>query len=210
MEKSLNARNDELFRRMKQCKKDSPEYLVLRDKIFSINQRMITIATRSYNKGNYYDMDDYRSEAARGLLKAIETFDPDNGNTFYTYSLVCMKSFINMYIRRYKRYNDTTLSIETVISHSSDRDLTLDDILGSIEPEEDIMKTMTLKEIKAYLPYLPERQRKVIELRYFDTRCLTQLEVADELKISRSYISRIEAQAIEKLKELMKLTETEG
>ncbi len=209
MKKSLNDINYELFRKMLACKKDSTQYMEIRDELFALNQRMLTIATRSYNNGNYYDMDDYRSEAAKGLLKAIETFNPDNGNSFYTYSLVCMKSFINMYIRKYKRYNDTTISVETVISSSPDNDLKLEDILGTVESEEEMINEIMIKEIKVFLPLLPEKLRKVLELRYFDERCMTQLEIAKEIGVSRSYVSRLESQAIDSLKEFMNMSQTE-
>jgi len=209
MKKSLNEINNELFRKMRDCKKDSPQYLEIRDELFALNQRLLTIATRSYNNGNSYDFEDYRAEAAKGLLKAIETFNPDKGNTFYTYAIVCMKSFVNMYIRKYKRYNDMTISVETVISFSSDNDLTLEDILGTVEPEEEMINEIMIKEIKVFLPLLSEKLRKVLELRYFDERCMTQLEIAKEIGVSRSYVSRLESQAIDSLKELMNMSQTE-
>ncbi len=206
----LNEINNQLFRRLEKCKKDSPEYLAIRDEIFQKNQRMLTIATRSYNNGNYFDFQDFRAEAAIGLLRAIETFKVDKGNSFYTYSLVCMKSYINMYLRKHKRHSEKNVSMETVIASCGGDDLVLEEVLGTTEVEEDCIKNVSIDEIKKLLPKLSQKEREVITLRYLDENDMTQTQITKQVGISRSYVSRLEGQAIKQLQKMLTGDEEEG
>ena len=171
------------------------------------NLRLVAhIAKKYYNSG--CDNDDIISIGTIGLIKAIDSFNPQNGARFATYAGKCLQNEILMYFRSQKK-----LSLETSLSDAVEIDkdgnpLTYMDIISCEDTiAEDIdFKIKSKKMLSAIKNKLDEREREIITLRYgLCDGCapLTQREVAQKLGISRSYVSRIEKSTLQKLKEML-------
>ena len=151
-------------------------------------------------------MDDLFQVGCIGLIKAIDSFNPQNGTRFATYAGKCLQNEILMYFRSLKK-----LSVETSLSDAVETDkdgnpLTYMDIVSI---DDDIAEKIELKINTEKLLFgidtkLDKREKQIIILRYGlgFSKPKTQREVAQKLGISRSYVSRIEKSAIEKLRTL--------
>ena len=151
------------------------------------------------------DTDDLISIGTIGLIKAITTFDPDKGTKLATYAGRCIENEIRMHLRSGKKTRSEMLLQDPIGKDKDGNEITLIDKLSN--DEENIFDEVNLKmQIKSLYrcmkEILPEREQKVIELRYgLANGCeLTQNQIAKMLGISRSYVSRIEKKAIKKLK----------
>ena len=150
------------------------------------------------------DQEDLISIGTIGLIKGISTFDASKGARLATYAARCVENEILMYFRgEKKRSNDVSLSdyIETGADGAA---LSLMDVVAE---EEDLLETISNREAQRVLrgavqTHLTDQERQVINLRYGleGGVPLRQREVADKTGISRSYVSRIEKRALEKLK----------
>lgn len=173
------------------------------------NLRLVAyIVNKNYPDAN--DQDDLISIGTIGLIRAAETFDYSKGNHFSTYASKCIDNQIKMHFRKIK-HQLTEISIsEPIDSDSEGNALTLADICSSdINVEDDVLLKINSEKLYRFIEEeLDEREREIIAKRYGipdkDGRVckpLTQREIAKELRISRSYISRIEKRALEKLRE---------
>ncbi len=194
-----------LFNKLKQYNKNSTEYFAIRDELFENNQNLIYVAIRSFNRGNYFDNEDYYSEAAKGLLKAIDSYNLDSGNAFSNYAMACMRNSINSYLRKQNKLK--TVSVDYLVES---REIDINKLLGSVNIEDSCQLKVMINEIKEYLNCLSEREREVIRLRYLDENNLTQLQISKVLGLKRASIGRIEVRAIGKLKKYLKYDESEG
>ena len=172
------------------------------------NLRLVAyIVNKNYPDAN--DQDDLISIGTIGLIRAAETFDYSKGNHFSTYASKCIDNQIKMHFRKIK-HQLTEISIsEPIDSDSEGNALTLADICSAdINVEDDVLLKINSEKLYRFIEEeLDEREREIIAKRYGipdkDGRVckpLTQREIAKELRISRSYISRIEKRALEKLK----------
>ena len=188
----------ELFRRMNLG--DS----CARDMIIEHNLRLVSHIIKKYYS-SYENPDEILSIGSLGLIKAVDTFKSDFGTRFATYGAKCVQNEILMFFRSKKKaYNEVSIN-DTIDVDKDGNPLTYLDIISveeSIEGELDLkIYVEKLQELveSALLP----REKEIIILRYglrgFQPR--TQREVAKHLKISRSYVSRIEKRALEKLRE---------
>ncbi|MCD8312400.1 MAG: RNA polymerase sporulation sigma factor SigK [Firmicutes bacterium] len=168
------------------------------------NLRLVSHIVRKYYSGNK-NQDDLISIGSIGLIKAVDTFDPQNGARLATYASRCIQNEILMYFRSQKKLS-AEISINDAID--TDRDgnpLTYADV---ISVEDNIAETIDrkIKSEKA-LEYikkrLGERERKIMISRYGldGGRAMTQREVAESLGISRSYVSRIEKSTLHEIYE---------
>ena len=171
------------------------------------NLRLVAHIVKKYYV-NSPDRDDLISIGTIGLIKAIDTFEPASGTRFATYAGKCMQNEILMYFRRKRRICCET-SIEDAVDVDKDGNpLTYLDILstdGDIADEIDA-KLKSQQTARAINSVLLERERQIIILRYGLTetgRIHTQREVAQLLGISRSYVSRIEKSALQKLRKAL-------
>ena len=146
------------------------------------------------------------SIGAIGLIKGINTFDPDKNIKLATYASRCIENEILMYLRR---NNKTKLEVsfdEPLNMDWDGNELLLSDIMGTDEDViyKDIETEVEVELLRLAMEKLDVRERKLIELRYGINRKsdkeLTQKEVADLLGISQSYISRLEKKIMNKLK----------
>jgi len=174
-----------------------------REKLIEHNLRLVVHIVKKYYS-NSKEQEDLISIGTIGLIKAVDSYDISNGTRFATYAGKCLQNEILMYFRSQKK-----LAFETSLNDSVDVDkdgnaLTYLDI---IYVEDDIadkidakMKTDLIS--KAISEVLSEREKQIIVLRFGLTRSgkiYTQREVALKLGISRSYVSRIEKSAINKI-----------
>lgn len=171
------------------------------------NLRLVVyIAKRFENTGT--GIEDLVSIGTIGLIKAINTFNPDKNIKLATYASRCIENEILMYIRKFSGTR-AEISIDEPLNTDWDgNELLLSDILGSEEDSVvDEIEAMEERErIRRAVADLDPREREIIELRYgmSGQKELTQKEVADRLGISQSYISRLEKKIISRLREEIK------
>ena len=141
-----------------------------------------------------------------GLIKAIITFNPERNNKLGTYAARCIENEILMLLRTKKKYSKEVSLYEPIGTDRDGNEIQLFDIIEA--DEADAQTKITLKDDIRLLyekleSELSPRERLVIKMRYglYNQEEYTQREIADQLGISRSYVSRIEKSAIEKLRD---------
>lgn len=176
-----------------------------RDKLISHNLRLVAHIVKKYNPAGGAETDDLISIGTIGLIKAVETFDHKKGCRFATYGARCVSNEILMHFRSTKKRSVEVRIDEPVDVDKNGNCLTLIDIIADDEMPID-EKCGLDNSIRIMLEKLDtaldEREREIIQLRYgLDGKPpLPQREVAKALNISRSYVSRIEKRALEKLR----------
>lgn len=169
------------------------------------NLRLVAHIVKKYS--NAGEADDLISVGTIGLIKGIETFSPDKGCQLTTYAAKCIENEILMYIRANKKHRQAVSLYEPVGSDKDGNDIALMDVIPQTEDGfEAIENGIVLEKVKSLVKeVLDETEKDVIELRYglIDGNSMTQAQVAKHLKISRSYVSRIEKRAIEKVSEAL-------
>ena len=140
-----------------------------------------------------------------GLIKGVQTFNPDKNIKLATYASRCIENEILMYLRKNQRVKQE-YSLDEVLSVDSEgNEMILSDVLWSDEPES--LDKLTAEEDKENLyraiNKLNKREKEIIIMRFglFGTTAMTQKEVADALGISQSYISRLEKRIFEKMRQ---------
>lgn len=175
-----------------------------RNQLVEHNLRLVAHIVKKYFAAGA-DPDDLVSIGTIGLIKAVNTFNTDKSIRLSSYASRCIENEILMYFRS-TRKNALDISMNEEIDSDSDGNaLTLMDVLAV---DDTIVEDLDLKIKKEKLSRfiaesLSPREALIIRLRYGldQHRALTQREVASMLKISRSYISRIEKKALQKLRE---------
>ena len=188
----------ELLKRTKQGDKAA------RDELICGNLRLVLSIISRFNPKNESPNDLFQVGCI-GLIKAIDTFSCEKGSRLATYTARCIENEILMLIRTNKKYkNDVSLS-DPVGCDKDGNELTFMDLL--YEKEDAVFSAVDKSiEREKFIEFvknnLTEREFTVLSLRYGlkNGKSYAQREVASFLKISRSYISRIEKKAIEKLK----------
>lgn len=178
--------------------------LKAKETLISHNLRLVAHIAKKYHGAE--DMDDLISVGTVGLVKAISTFDQSKGTRLATYTARCIENEILMLLRANKK-RQADVSISEVVGTDKDgNELTLMDLLSDGEESiiDKVEKTATNRALVEYLKNnLTDREFKIIVLRYGlkNGVPLPQREVANLLKISRSYVSRIEKKVILKLRQ---------
>ena len=177
--------------------------LVARSKLIEHNLRLVVFLAKKYENTGV-DLEDLVSIGAIGLIKGVNTYKLDKNIKLATYASRCIDNEILMFLRKNKRRKGE-VSFEDSLSYDAEgNELHLEDILGTDEDivtrglEEELEKRLLYNEIKN----LKERDKKIMIMRYglYGTKEYTQKEVASTMKISQSYISRIEKKIIARLK----------
>ena len=174
-----------------------------RSKLIEHNLRLVAHIIKKYY-GAQGEQDDLVSIGTIGLIKAVNTFDPDKNIRLSSYASRCIENEILMHFRSAKkRAGDISLD-ETLDTDKDGNPLTLMDIMAV---EDTILDELDFKlnsrKLRQYIEEeLTDREKKIILLRYgLDGRePMTQKNVAKLMDISRSYVSRIETKALKKLK----------
>lgn len=168
------------------------------------NLRLVAHISRKYQNGEE-DMEDLISIGTIGLIKAIATFNYERGNRLATYAARCIDNELLMYFRGKKKTSREVSLYEPIGTDKEGNQINLMDVVESTDRDifEVIeLKGNTRKVYEAIPKVLNSREREIIEWRYglYNRKPVTQREIADKLGISRSYVSRIEKRALEKLK----------
>ncbi len=175
---------------------------VAREKLISHNLRLVAHVVKKYQGS--YENDDLISVGTIGLIKAIDTFNEDKGSQLATYTARCIENEILMLLRSSKKYRNTVSLSDVVGADKDGNELTLIDLLADDENVlQKVEKTIQSGKFMRFLrDNLSEREYRVLVLRYGlnGGAPLAQREVASLMKISRSYISRIEKKSIDKLR----------
>lgn len=174
-----------------------------RNKLIEHNLRLVVFLAKRY-ENTKVDLEDLVSIGSIGLIKGINTFSKDKNIRLATYCSRCIDNEILMFLRKTKK-SKTDISFEESLSFDADgNELHLEDILGTDKDivtkplDEELDKQLLRKELEK----LDSRDKEIMCLRYglYGHSEMTQKDVADKLKISQSYISRIEKKVINKLK----------
>lgn len=175
-----------------------------RQALISHNLRLVSHIVRKYYSASK-NQEDLVSVGVIGLVKAVDSFKLSAGAKFATYAAKCIQNEILMYFRAQKRLSSEVSLCDTIDVDRDGNPLTYIDVISSEESlSEDIERKIdTQRAIKYVSTVLDSRERNIINLRYGlgGKDPLTQREVASLLGISRSYVSRIEKTALEKLQE---------
>ena len=180
---------------------------VAREKLIKHNLRLVAHVVKKYTGSA--ETDDLISVGSIGLIKAINTYNPDKGTGLATYTARCIENEILMLLRANKKHKNVVSLSDSVGLDKDGNELTLMDLLYEKDDEVFFKVDKSIEQekfLKFIRQVLTKREYTVICLRY-GLKCdrnYAQREVANFLKISRSYISRIENKAIEKLKSAVK------
>lgn len=166
------------------------------------NLRLVAHIVKKYDT-NKEDIDDLISIGTIGLIKGIDSYKTNKGIKLTTYVARCIENEILMFYRGDKK-NSKNISINESIGFDKEgNEISLLDILKTPKPDYalDIHKKDNIKLMKTYFKYLTKREKEILIKRYGldDKDEQTQKEIAKELGISRSYVSRIEKRAITKI-----------
>lgn len=178
-----------------------------REKLINHNMRLVAHIVKKYTGSA--ETDDLISVGSIGLIKAVNTFDASKGSGLATYTARCIENEILMLLRSNKKFKKDVSLSDTVGSDKDGNELTLIDLLSTKDDEVfyKVDKSIESEKFLAFIKkVLTDREYTVLCLRYGlkGSRNYAQREVAKFLKISRSYISRIENKGIEKLKKAVK------
>lgn len=195
----LTAREEREY--LERCKEGDQE---AREILIHHNMRLVAHVIKKY-QGTDYDMEDLLSVGTIGLIKAVNTFDLSKGSRLATYAAKCVENEILMLFRAGKKFSREVSIYEPIGTDKDGESVSLLDVLetdGREAIEQVILKQDVKQLYKAYEENLNEIEKTVIRMRYglFGSNEYTQREIAGLLKISRSYVSRIEKKAIEKMK----------
>ncbi len=178
-----------------------------REKLINHNMRLVAHIVKKYCtlSKNY---DDLISIGTIGLIKAIDSFKPENGTRFATYAGKCLQNEILMHFRSHKKLRNEISINEVLDTDKEGNPLTYSDIISIPDTiAEDLDRKIQLQSVLTILnSALDKREKEIIILRYGLAGKVpkTQREVAEMLGISRSYVSRIEKASLAKIKKRMK------
>ena len=198
--KPLTAREErEYLERYKEGDEEARSILIER------NMRLVAHVIKKYQNTDY-DTEDLLSVGTIGLIKAVNTFNQDRGPRLATYAARCVENEILMLFRANKNYSREVSLYEPIGVDKDGESVTLVDVVEMDNREilDTIILSQDVKELyDAYDKCLKDNEKMVIRLRYglFGLQEKTQREIAQMLGISRSYVSRIEKKAIEKLRQ---------
>ena len=173
-----------------------------RNKLIEHNLRLVAHIVKKFDQGSF-DQDDLISIGTIGLIKGVDSYNKDKNIKLTTYVAKCIENEILMFYRSSKKYQNT-VSLNDSIGYDKDGNkITLIDVLKddrkSLDDEVYLRENIAL--VSRYLAKLNKREKEIIVKRYGlnNRKEMTQKDIAKELKISRSYVSRIEKRAISKI-----------
>ena len=191
-------------------KEDEEKYINLllqgnkeaRDILIEHNLRLVAHICKKYETTKI-DNDDLISIGTIGLIKGIDSYSKEKGTKITTYCAKCIENEILMFFRSNKR-NNNNISLDEPIGYDKEgNDITILDVLKTPKPDyiEEMYTKNNIKLLKKYLKNLTNREQEIIIKRYGlnNENEKTQKEIAKDLNISRSYVSRIEKRAITKI-----------
>ncbi len=174
-----------------------------RDRLIEANLRLVAYVSKKYTKEKK-EIEDLISIGTIGLIKAVNSFNPDKKIRLATYAVRCIENEILMVLRAEKKLVNEVSLEEPIGKDSEGNEISLMDVLandGESVFQEALSEIRQKKLYRAIKNCLDEREREIIILRYglLDGNAISQREIAKKFGISRSYVSRIEKRALEKL-----------
>lgn len=178
-----------------------------RNLLIEHNLRLVAHLAKKYETSGE-DLEDLISIGTIGLIKGVESYKQGKGTKLATYAARCIDNEILMYLRSTKRHRRDAFLSDPIGTDKDGNEMTLADLLGT-DPDGVVdFVDYTWEKQKMYesLPFLPAREREVLCKRFGlpSGEERTQREIASELGISRSYVSRIEHRALDKLYQNMR------
>ena len=175
-----------------------------RAELIEHNLRLVAHVVKKYASASSREQEDLLSIGTIGLIKAINTYNPDRGTRLATYTARCIENEILMYFRSARRSAGEISLSEPIETESDGGSLALMDVIST---QDDLAEDMDAQDEKLRLyraidSYLDARERYIIAMRYGIlgvNRPMTQRQIAERCGISRSYVSRIEKMALGKL-----------
>lgn len=198
-DKPLTANEEqEYLKRYRDGDEEAGDILILR------NMRLVAHMVKHYNFEEK-DVEEYISIGTIGLIKAVKTFNPGKGNRLATYAAKCIDNELLMALRGEKKKNKDISLQETIGTDKEGNEINIIDVIDT--GEKDFLESFILKQdvdklYRGIMNVLNSREQDIIINRYglMGRDEITQRELAAEMGISRSYVSRIEKKALEKLK----------
>lgn len=188
----------ECLQKIKDGSQEAKQELILR------NMRLVAHVAKKYQNSDE-DMEDLISIGTIGLMKAVATYKENYGSRLATYAARCIDNELLMHFRARKKVSREVSLYEPIGTDKEGNQIHLLDIVESDEP--DVVEQMELaRQTKQMLKMIPvvlsEREQMIVTRRYglYRQKPMTQREIAASLGISRSYVSRIEKRALEKLR----------
>ena len=202
---SQEEENERISQLATDMEKDAKQVLI------EHNLRLVVYIAKKFDNTGI-GVEDLISIGTIGLIKAINTYNPEKNIKLATYASRCIENEILMYLRRNNKVR-MEVSIDEPLNVDWDgNELLLSDILGTDEDiiYKDMENEAEQKMLKKALSKLSDREKLIISLRFGlnnrEEEAMTQKEVADQLGISQSYISRLEKRIINRLKrEILKM-----
>ena len=198
--KPLSAQEEREY--LRRCKEGDLE---AREVLISRNLRLVAHVVKKYQQSGY-ETDDLLSVGTIGLIKAVNTFNAEKGSRLATYAVKCVENEILMMFRSGKNFSREVAIYDPIGADKDGETVSLFDVLESGDRE--VLETVIIgQDVKilyeAYRDRLTETEKKVIRMRYglFGEDEHTQREIAGQLGISRSYVSRIEKKAVARMRE---------
>ncbi|HHT54793.1 MAG TPA: RNA polymerase sporulation sigma factor SigK [Clostridiales bacterium] len=186
----------EYFSRMKNGDEEARQRLILH------NLRLVAHIIRKYYSGSKCQ-DDLISVGSIGLVKAVDSYNQNKTTKFATYAAKCIQNEVLMFFRSQKKLANEVSINETIDIDRDGNPLTYIDVISCDDTvAEDVDRKMQTDRMYYFINnVLSEREKQIIIMRYglYGSRQFTQREVALAMGISRSYVSRIEKSALDKL-----------
>lgn len=174
-----------------------------RDILIERNLRLVAHVIKKYYTAPQ-EQEDLIAIGSIGLIKAVNTYKPNKGTRLATYAARCIENEILMYFRAAKKSAAEVSLSDSLDTDSDGNSLALLDVISVEDIRLDRVENMDAEETLYKLIHncLDRREREIIIMRYglYDTLPKTQHEIAKNCKISRSYVSRLEKRALQKLK----------
>lgn len=171
------------------------------------NMRLVAHMSKKYASSER-DIDDLISVGTIGLIKALNSFDADKGIKFATYAARCIDNELLMMLRSEKKRAKDVSLFETIGSDKEGNEIGIIEIIGQNE-EDVVARCIYDQQIECiannFKKLLSEREQEILIARYglFGHYERTQHELAEKMGISRSYVSRLEKKALDKLRKLL-------
>lgn len=196
---------------LKRCNEGDQE---ARNVLIERNMRLVAHVAKKFQNTDY-DMEDLLSVGTIGLIKAVNTFHVDRGSRLATYAAKCIENEILMLLRASKKYNREISLYEPIGLDKDGEAVSLVDVIEMENKEvlEDLILSQDIQELYGvYEACLKDQEKTVVGMRYglFGQKARTQREIAGILGISRSYVSRIEKRALEKMKGQLQVLAEKG
>lgn len=195
------AEEEDCIKRLNNNDKSAREQLILH------NMRLVAHVTKKYSV-NEDESEELISIGTVGLIKAVSSFKEDYGSRFATYAIRCIENEILMYYRSKKKTKSDVSLFEPIGTDKEGNQIQLMDVIENddIDVSNNILKNESIDKLNKYIKeVLSEREYYILVQRYglLGHEEMTQRQIAKILGISRSYVSRIEKRALDKLKKVL-------